>query len=311
MFLPYLALWIVGASGLTGGMPPALPAGPPAAVALPASTLTVRKKVEEVRIQFAVRKGRKLVNDFSRDQLTVLDDGQLPAAITTFQREADLPLRIALLIDHSDSMQKGFAAEQQTARRFLEGFLRPAIDSVFVVDFSNTVAMSEVVSNPSQLSPVQSLETSGQTALYDAIAAASNWFEKQAAELQPTRRVIILLSDGEDNYSRSNLPEAIQAAQRSDAAVYAITAHSSRLEYQGDPVLRQLGNATGGRAFILNTYNHADRVFSEIEAELRTQYSITFRLQNTHSCGYHTIRFLPRDPQLRVQARSGYYACGD
>lgn len=298
----------MGASWLSGG---AAPAGPPAAVAVPAFTVTVRKKVEEVRVEFAVRNGHKLVTNVSRDQLTVLDNGHQPMAITTFQQEPDLPLRIALLIDCSDSMQKGFAGEQQTARRFLERFLRPSIDSVFVVDFSSSVAVSNRFSDLSRLSPMESLEASGQTALYDAIVAASTWFDKQAPEPKPTRRVIILLSDGEDNYSRSNLEEAIQAAQRSDAVVYAITAHSSRFEYQGDPVLRKLGDATGGRAFILNNYDRAERVFSEIEAELRTQYSMTFRLQNTTSCGYHSIRFLPRDPKLRVQARSGYYACSD
>jgi Ca-activated chloride channel homolog len=308
MFLPYLALWIVGAPWLSGG---AAPVRGPASAAVPASTVTLRKKVEEVRVEFAVRNGHKLVTNISRDQLTVLDDGQQPAAITTFQQQADLPLRVALLIDHSDSMQKGFAAEQQTARRFLERFLRPGIDSAFVVDFSSSVTVSNPVSDPSRLSPMESLEASGQTALYDAIVAGTNWFDKQAAQPEPTRRVMILLSDGEDNYSRSNLAEAIQAAQRSDAVVYAITAHSSRFEYQGDPVLRQLGEATGGRAFILNTYDRAERVFSEIEAELRTQYSMTFRVQSAHSCGYHTIQFLPRDPKLRVQARSRYYACSE
>src|SRR5437868_13879896 len=102
MFLPYLALWIVGAPWLSGGAAP-LP-GPAAAIAAPAPNVTFRKKVEEVRVQFAVRNGRKLVKDISRDQFMVLDDGRQPAAITTFQRQADLPLRVALLIDHSDSM---------------------------------------------------------------------------------------------------------------------------------------------------------------------------------------------------------------
>lgn len=313
MFLLHLALWMAAAASLPAAAPAAVP-GPAAsasALNVPASHVIVRKRVEEVRVGFAVRHGKQLVKNISRDELSVLDNGQAPAAITGFHQDSDLPLHVALVLDHSDSMQNGFEAEQQAARQFLERFLRPNIDSVFMVEFSSRVGLSQAVSDVSKLSPVESLEASGQTALYDAILAATGALQAQSTGPEPSRRVLILLSDGEDNYSRSSLAEALEAAQRSDAVVYAITAHNLHYEYQGDAVLRQLGNATGGRAFILSSYSGADRVFSEIEAELRTQYWVTFRLPDPPACGYHTIQVVPRDPKLRVQARRGYYACSD
>jgi VWFA-related protein len=313
MLLPHLALWMAAAGSLAAAPPAAVPGPAVAATAVagPTANVSVRKRVEEVRVGFAVRQGSKLVGDLGKEQLSVLDNGVSPGAITGFQRDSDLPLHLAVIIDHSDSMQKGFAGEQQAARQFLERFLRPNIDSVLLVEFSSQVDISEVASDTAKLSSVESLEASGQTALYDAIVAAGHTLEAQTKSAEPSRRVILLLSDGEDNYSRSDLAEAIEAAQRSDTVVYAITAHNLHYEYQGDTVLRQLADATGGRAFILGTYSHADRAFSEMEAELRTQYSITFRLPSAPACGYHSVRVVLRDPKLRVQARRGYYACSN
>jgi Ca-activated chloride channel homolog len=312
MFFPHLAVWIMGAKLLAGG-PPAAPTRGSAAATLPATSITLQRRVEEVQVIFTVREGRRLVQDLSRDQLTVLDNGQRPAAVTAFQQDSSLPLRVALVVDHSDSMQKGFAGEQQVAREFLGRFLRPNLDSVFLVDFSTRATVRPVSLGNSQSSTVNldNLEASGQTALYDAMLAASRRFEDQSADLAPVRRVMILLSDGEDNFSRASLAEAIEAAQRNDIAVYVVTAHNSHYEYQGDAVLRRIADSTGGRAFILKSYDGAAQVFREIEGELRTQYSMTFRPPNPRECGYHTIRIVPRDGKLRIRARDGYYACSE
>src|SRR5690348_10700267 len=266
MFYPQLAIWTLGAISLGAGIAPAAtPAAGSGSATVASSLTTFRKQVEEVRVVFAVRDGRKLVKDVDRDELTFLDNGQQPAAITTFQQDSNLPLQVALLIDHSDSMQKGFAGEQQAAREFLERFLRPGVDSVFVVDFSMTVSVSPLQTGDSGQVQVGGLQASGQTALYDAIVAASRSFTDNTNSQGPSRRVILLLSDGEDNYSRASYAEAVQAVQRADAAVYAVTAHNSHYEYRGDSVLRHLTGATGGRAFILGSYSGVNSVFSQIE----------------------------------------------
>ncbi len=284
---------------------------PGAASAIPAASVVVRKRVEEVRVAFSARDGRKLVRNLGRDQLTVIDNGQRPATITSFQQDSSLPLRVALVIDHSDSMQKGFAAEQQAARAFLERFLRTNLDSVFVVDFSIQASISPMSSSTDQVTAdgINQLEASGQTALYDALLAAAHGFDEQPSDTAPSRRIMILLSDGEDNYSRSGLPDAVESLQRADIAVYAMTAHNSHFEFRGDAVLQHIADATGGRAFILKSYDAVDRVFADVERELRTQYSMTFRPPTPRACGYHTIRIVPSDSKLRIHARDGYYAC--
>lgn len=302
MFLLQLALWAVA------GSPPL-----PAAANPTATAVVIRKRVEEVRVVLSARHGNKLVGDLVRNQLSVLDNGQPSATITSFHAESTLPLRVALVIDHSDSMQKGFAGEQRAARAFLERFLRPKIDSVLVVDFSIHASIAPLTSNTGQFtSPtIDRLEASGQTALYDAMITAAQAFETEAIDAVPSRRVMILLSDGEDNYSRSGLADALEALQRADVAVYALTAHNSHFEYRGDSVLREIADATGGRAFILKSYEGVDHVFADIESELRTQYSMTFRPPGARTCGYHTVRIVPRDSRIHIQARDGYYACSE
>jgi Ca-activated chloride channel family protein len=124
----------------------------------------------------------------------------------------------------------------------------------------------------------------------------------------PVRRLLILLSDGEDNYSLHSLQEAIEAAQRNDIAIYAITVHDRRYSHPGDAVLERLAAATGGRTFVLSKIAAVDQVFTRIEDELGAQYSVWFRSQAAH-VGYHRLEVLPRTGGLRIHAREGYYSC--
>ncbi|HYL14949.1 MAG TPA: VWA domain-containing protein [Terriglobales bacterium] len=275
------------------------------------SVLTIRKRVEEVQVVFTVQDGNKLVTDVTGDQLTLLEDGQRVLGLTTFRQQFDLPLRVALLVDCSDSMQKGFAAEQQAARRFLERLLRPNIDSVLLAEFSTHVSISQQPPGSAQLisTELQSMHVSGLTALYDALFETSQHSMMNGRELQPSRRVAFLLSDGDDNYSRYSLEDAIAAAQQSEIVIYAITAHNDSRRHPGDAVLQRLAKATGGRAFVLKSFNRVDQVFAQIGDELRTQYSVTFHPLSADRCGYHAIELRHRNPRLRIRARDGYYGC--
>jgi VWFA-related protein len=221
-----------------------------------------------------------------------------------------LPLYIGLLVDRSDSMHQGFSAEQLAARRFLERVMRPDLDAVFLMDFSASTSVLELTSG--NLQPISgrvtSLKTGGLTALYDVLISAAAAMTHNP-EGKPARRVIILLSDGDDNYSRSSLPEAVEAAQRANIMIYAITAHNPRYVLRGDAVLKRLAATTGGRDFILKNFGAADAAFAQIEDDLRTQYSITFHPRAANRCGYHRLQVRPQNGKLQIRARDGYFAC--
>jgi VWFA-related protein len=153
------------------------------------------------------------------------------------------------------------------------------------------------------------VQAGGQTALYDSVYAAAQALSNQ--EVQPVRRVIILLSDGEDNWSRHNLQDAIAIAQDADLAIYPITAHRRRLEYAGDRPLQQLAEATGGQAFVLSRFSEAATVFDKIAAELRAQYILSFRPMATTS-GFHRVSISVRNRKsLIVRWRAGYFTVRD
>jgi VWFA-related protein len=156
---------------------------------------------------------------------------------------------------------------------------------------------------------VSALAPGGQTALYDALRAAAQHDMMTADNAQPVRKVILLLSDGEDNDSINSLDDAIAAAQRNDVGIYAITVHAPYVHRQGDGVLAALADATGGRAFVLPNLKRLDAVFSEIQNELRSEYLVSFHPAEREQCGFHSLAIRTHDPSLHVRARRGYFAC--
>jgi Ca-activated chloride channel family protein len=275
------------------------------------STATIRKRVAEVGVNFTVQDNRVLVRNLRREEVTVLEDGRVIPDIVLFSQPSDVTLKVALLIDRSDSMIKGFAELRRGAQRFLDLVLSSEENSVLVADFATEPSFWQA---PSGISPdlmsahLESFHPGGLTALYDALYAASHDPMMSIPEPRPVRRLLILLSDGEDNYSFHGLQDAIEAAQRNDIAIYAVTVHDRRNSYPGDAVLERLAAATGGRAFVLKKFDAVDQVFAQIEGELEAQYSVWFRSQAAHA-GYHRVQVLPRTAGLRIHAREGYYSC--
>jgi VWFA-related protein len=273
-------------------------AAPAQALPVPAS-LTIRRLVPEVQMVFAAqdRRGRPALN-LSPLQISVLDNGAA-AAVTSFQPAAALPLRIALLLDASDSMRPGFAAQRQAALAFLRRLQRDGSDQICTLAFAAREA-PEDASDPASVLSARQL--GGQTALYDALITAAASLQSSA----PARRVLLLLSDGDDNYSRSTLADAIITLQRWNIAVYSLTIHSPRLEFPGDRVLRQLAGATGGRAFLLRNYAHSEEIFKSLENELSGQYVVGFRPAGSLLGGeFHSVKIVA--PGLTIRSRSGYY----
>jgi len=124
------------------------------------------------------------------------------------------------------------------------------------------------------------------------------------------RRVIILLSDGDDNQSRVSREEAIEMAQRAEVIVYTISTNISGVKGRGDKVLERIADATGGRAFTPFRVEDVANAFSEIQDELRSQYALAYRPQDFKRDGrYHAIQIVAlKHKDLRVRSRRGYYA---
>lgn len=284
------------------------PSAPPHGAA-PLPNVTIQRRVEEVRLSFSVNDHRGPSKDLPAAAFTIYDN-EHEVSLTSFSADSNLPLRVGLLIDRSDSVRKEFPAEQKAAQQFLQSVLRPGVDSIFLLDFTHQLNFRRpAVGDPRMFSTqVNALSSGGQTALYDALHAAAYYDVMADQEQQPVRRVIILLSDGEDNYSRHSLDDAIEAAQRNDVSIYAITVHSGGY-FQGDGVLAALSDATGGRAFVLPNLKHLDAVFAGIQDELRSEYLVSFHPAARDQCGYHSLSVRPQDRRLHVHARRGYFVC--
>jgi VWFA-related protein len=271
--------------------------------------MTIRKTVQEVRLGFHLSSpdGRP-ISAFEPDQLAVYQDGQLVAGRTGFYADQNLPLRLLLMIDASDSMTRGFASERQAATAFLRRVVRPGADQSAVVAFSTHTSfdLGPDASSPETLRRIELLHSSGLTALFDSICEAAARIPAYDREPSLTRRVLVLLSDGDDTYSFHSLEDAIAAAQKADLVIYAVTGHNPKDVHRGDANLEKLTTATGGRVFFLKKYEQSEKVFAEIEQEIRSQYTVTFRPVGD-TCGYHRLRVEAADRSWRVRSRAGFY----
>lgn len=253
----------------------------------------------------------RIISNLSRQDFTVLEDGKPVPDIAAFHTSFDLPLRLALLLDGSTSMQKGFAGGERAAQDFVSRVVRPSTDSLVLVEFSNQAMFSDAPSGRPDLifAGLRPPQAGALTALYDALYETSLKMLLTRNENEPEKSVIVLFSDGEDDLSMHNLQQAIEIADRADISIYAITAHTTRKTHPGDAVLRQLADSTGGRAFILRTYEDSDHALAAVEQELRTQYTVSFRPHTATGCGYHRLAVVPIDHQLHIRARDRYYRC--
>jgi len=280
-----------------GGSGPPVCAGGDAPVHSTAGLVTFHSRANEVRIAFRVGNDRSKSAVLARSDITIRSENQAVTAITSFDRADDLPLQLALVVDASGSMQEIFPEERLAAEKFLKQLVRPQVDEAFVVGF----ATGALVTHSAAL---EDIRPDGQTALYDTLYEVARTLQGTPRP-ESARRAIILLSDGEDNWSRRTLEEAIAAAQQADAVIYGITAHSRRYEFRGDGVLQELAGATGGRAFVLKHFDRLDKVLDVIEAELRSYYVVGFRPPSL-ACGFHPVKISVRG-RSKVRARGGYY----
>jgi VWFA-related protein len=277
------------------------------------SVATFRARVDEVNLVFAVTDKRgRFIKGLGQDDFKILDDNKPPQAVVSFRGETDLPLRLGLLIDASNSVRDRFRFEQEAAVQFLSQNIRYRYDQAFVLGFdSNYEVTQDFTDDTEKLTKgVRLLRPGGGTSLYDAFYFACRDKLLKSQEKRQARRAIVLLSDGEDNQSHVSREEAIDMAQRAEVIVYAISTNVSGQKGRGDRVLERMAEATGGRAFFPFQISNVSDFFTEIEDELRSQYALAYRPADFRRDGrYRTVSVIAQNKKdLRVRARPGYYA---
>ena len=273
---------------------------------------TIKVGVNEVNVIFTVTDKRNhFVKDLSQPDFKFIDDGKPVAKIDSFRKETNLPLRVGLLIDASNSVRDRFKFEQESAIEFLNQIIRPRSDKAFVIGFDTTAEVTQDFTDDSELlsKGVRMLRPGGGTAMFDAIYyACRDKLLKESAGMA-TRKAIILLSDGEDNQSRVTREEAVEMAQRAEVIIYTISTNTSGLKLRGDKVLERFADATGGRSFFPFKISDVANAFMEIQDELRSQYAVSYVPADFAKDGhYRSINIEADNKKYRVRARKGYYS---
>ena len=269
----------------------------------------IQVRVELVNVLATVTdKKNRLVTDLTKNDFRVFEDGK-PQEIRFFSRETDLPLRIGLLIDTSNSVRGRLHFEQEAAIDFLNAVLRPDKDLAFAVAFDvDHQVVQDYTDDIEKISmALDRLKAGGVTSFFDAVYFSCH--EKLSSVPSPEgylRRVMIVLSDGQDNHSVHTEEEDLSIAEHAEVTVFTIsTSHGEG--GKGDKVLERLANATGGRAFFES--EDLEENFEEIAHELHSQYSLAYVSTNSaHDGTFRRITIQPVRKNLRVRARPGYFA---
>jgi len=296
---------------LDGQSGPAKAGQTPPASAEPQDT-RITLDVSRVNMLFTVsdKKGR-FVTDLTKDDFEVFESKK-PQTIIEFAAESDLPLRLAILIDTSNSIRERFHFQQEAATAFIDSTVRPRQDKAMVVSFDTAAELvADLTDEVTSLEKaIQGLRPGGGTSLYDAIFFACRDKLMQDQPLYKFRRAMVVLSDGDDNQSLHTRDQALEMAQKADVTVYTISTNITRIETEGDKVLRYFATETGGQAFFPFKASDLSQSFENIANELRHQYNVFYRPEPLKVDGlYHPVEIrVKARKDLIVRARKGYYA---
>jgi Ca-activated chloride channel family protein len=272
-----------------------------------------RVRVNEVPVVFTVTdKHNHYVRDLNKTDFKVIDDGKPVIQIRSFRRETDLPLRVGLLIDSSASVRGRFKFEQEAAIEFMNQTIRPRYDQAFVLGFDSSLEVTQEFTGDTELlsKGIRSLRPGNSTRLYDALFYACRE-RLNTTDTASARRAIVLITDGEDNSSRSTREEAIDMALRANVIVYTISTNFPGYAESGkfDKILQRIADATGGRWFEPFQVTDVANAFAQIQADLRSQYALAYRPEDfKHDGRYRTIEIMAEHKGLKVHSRHGYYA---
>jgi VWFA-related protein len=272
---------------------------------------TIKVQVNEVNLVFTVtdKKGR-FITGLKRENFGLLDDQRPPVAVLRFTQQTNLPLRVGIMLDTSSSIRQRFQFEQDSAIEFLLQVLH-LNDRAFVEGFDIQTDVEQNYTNNIDLlnQGIRRLRPGGGTALFDALYKTCRDQMLTLKEQGAVRRALILVSDGDDNYSRAQESDAIKMCQRAETIVYTISTNVSPSRDKGDEVLRAISEATGGRAFYPTRIEDVAIGFRNIEEELRSQYLLVYRPADLKQDGaFRTIYLHALDERYHVRAQKGYFA---
>jgi len=280
---------------------------------------------DEVAVFFAATDHRKPVTNLTTKDIGIHDDHRPPAAVLTLRNESQLPLRLGLVIDTSASVETRFKFEQEAATDFMQKVVTGPDDLAFVIGFANSVLMVQDFTGDQKLisHAVGQLVPSGGTALWDAVAFAADKLASRP-EAQPVARVLVVISDGEDNSSSASLKQAINRAQHGEVAIYTVSTREavpgSAIEnlheesVVGDHALNTLAELTGGTAFTPGSVRGLNGSLADLQQVIRSRYLVSYKPALFQRNGqYRAIDITAEKDghKLRIYARKGYYAAAN
>jgi VWFA-related protein len=281
----------------------------------------IKKQVNEVNLWFTASIHGKFISDLTKDDVTIRDEGKVPA-ILAFHSQHDLPLRVGLLVDTSGSVKQRFRFEQSAAAGFLREAIREPEDLGFVMGFANHPALTQDLTNDTVLlsAGVAALRPEGGTALFDAVVDATHKLVN-TSDKRFSAKLLVVLSDGDDNSSKIGLDDAITVAQQENVVIYTINTNPPTSDTGladshkvGDTNMKRLAERTGGSAFRPESARVVAKAFAKVQQELRCRYAVSYRPPDFVADGrYRRIRIVAhkQGKNLQVHARTGYYAMPD
>ena len=251
------------------------------------------------------------MTDMKKDEIRIYENDQ-QQTISDFTLESEAPLAVALLIDTSTSIRDKFKVEQEAAIDFFHTTIRRKVDKALLMSFDSTIDLLQAFSDdPDQLTKaVRKLKTGGGTKMFDAIHQAC---QQNLKNESGKKKVLILITDGDDNMSFEGLDSVLEIAQRNNVALFAISTNSSGFfgmaSPKNDKTLKRLAEETGGRAFFPAKIDDMAVSFQEISQELRNQYALAYRPTNSKKDGtFRNVKIDTVRKSVKMKYRKGYYA---
>jgi VWFA-related protein len=289
-------------------------AADPLAVASRAGeAFTIRKAVDETALFFAVSNHGHMVSDLDLSEIRIRDNDKAPQKVLQFIPQSKLPLRLALLIDTSGSVEGRFTFEKRAAEKFLQKVLNGTSDLGFVAGFSSETTVTQDFSpDPATLGKgVEKLTNGGGTALFDAVSLAC-WKLSAYPEQDRVARVIVVLSDGEDNSSLRSLKQSIQDAETGGVTIYAVsTQEKAGPKTDADKIMDLLAERSGGESMFPGDMVALGKSLDRLRDLIRSRYLLAYKPADFVANGKYRSVQITADKsgkRLRVHARKGYYA---
>ncbi|HEX7423309.1 MAG TPA: VWA domain-containing protein [Terriglobales bacterium] len=268
---------------------------------------TIRKRVDEVNLTFTVKDGKgRFVTGLTQDNFAILDDHHPPASVNRFQSLTELPLRLCVVIDASDSVTNYLKFQQEVAIGFLKRILRPGVDQACLIKFTNTpVLVQGFTSDIDKLeASVRKVSVDGSTAIWEALRYTSEIIAKEDADGQ-VRRAMVLITDGDDNSSRIRFDDALQSVLRAEIAVEVVNTIEANTPSQN---IRRLASMTGGSVWSGGKPKQLANALAKIEQSLRSQYYVAYRPSGELVPGqFRKIQMKVHRHKGKIAYRSGYF----